>query len=169
MPGMSAGFPWEHSRTGCRISLGSPQEQMGAPGISQYRTGVTPRSTGISPGPHQHQQHPQDHTLRSPAPLGTGSLRLFQAPFTPKITKPPLFPFAGHSPSSQSLGELLHGMLLEHFRRASCSWDACSHGILQSTLIASNIEILGVFPDLGAWCGQEGPTGMRWEGEEGWV
>lgn len=51
----------------------------------------------------------------------------------------------------------------------AASGDACSHGILQTTFPAANIEISGILPDLGAWCEQEGPTGMRWEAEEGWI
>lgn len=179
-PGSALLFSWDLSgiplSPQCGISLGSPlgssgshQEQMGDHGGHTWMSCRAARITRATPGSlvgqagsywdlsASHWDHPQDHGNHTwtPTPLGTRSLGLFQASFALKITKIPLFPFTGHFPSSQSLEELLHGMVSEHFRRPSCFYDACSHGILQTTFTASNIEICGISPGLGAWCEQE--------------
>lgn len=179
-PGSALLFSWDLSgiplSPQCGISLGSPlgssgshQEQMGDHGGHTWMSCRAARITRATPGSlvgqagsywdlsASHWDHPQDHGDHTwtPTPLGTRTLGLFQASFALKITKIPLFPFTGHFPSSQSLEELLHGMVSEHFRRPSCFYDAYSHGILQTTFTASNIEISGISPGLGAWCEQE--------------
>ncbi|XP_032918765.1 uncharacterized protein LOC116997774 [Catharus ustulatus] len=151
----------------------------GSPGIG---LGVTGIPLGPRKGSGAQRDQPRDcrdllqvsHCITSissgSSRSATGSLKSAQdhqahARLTLGITKAT----PGDFPSSQSLEELLHGMVSEHFRRSSCFYDACSHGILQTTFTASNIEISGISPDLGAWCEQEEPTGMRWEAEERWI